>query len=71
MKNPCKDVFAVYSYDNVKPKLKYKNKKVTFNRIVYFDDQSQGKLSLGSLFVISNFSNINTVIKYGISLKEA
>ena len=29
LKNPCKDQFAVYSFDNIKPRLKYK-KKVTF-----------------------------------------
>ena len=71
LKHPCKDVFAVYSYDNVKPKLKYKNKQVTFNKIVYFNDQSQGKLAVGSLFVSSNFSNLNTLIKYDVSFKEA
>ena len=51
--------------------LKYTRKKVVFNKIVQFDDKSQGDLTLASLFVISNSYNIDNVLKYNISLKEA
>ena len=71
LQNPCKDQFAVYSLDKVRPRLKYTRKKVVFNKIVKFDDQSQGDLTLASLFVISNSYNIDNVLKYYISLKEA
>ena len=50
----CYTNLAVYSLDNVRPKLKYTGKKVVFNKIIQFDDKSQGDLALASLFVISN-----------------
>ena len=70
LKHPCTEQFAMYSLDNV-PKLKYIGKKVVFNKIVQFDDKSQGDLALASLFVISNSCNIDNVLKYNVSLKEA
>ena len=52
LKHPCTEQFAMYSLDNVEPKLKYTGKRVVFNKIVQFDDKSQGDLALASLFII-------------------
>ena len=70
LKHPCKEQFAMYSLDNV-PKLKYTGKKVVFNKIVQFDDKSQGDLSIASLFIVSDNCNIDTLLKYDITQKEA
>lgn len=70
LKHLCKEQYGMYTLDNV-PKLKYTGNRVVFNKTVQCDDKSQGDLSIASLFIVSDHCNVDTLLRYDITQKEA